>query len=89
MRGIPEAVSEACRAELIVYGDASGYQQQTTGRSDYDMIRTHFAAHSSIEGGLPGPKSNPSVRERINLMNRQLRRRRGWWRLLWTRSARN
>ena len=60
-------------AGVMIYGDASGHQQQTTGATDYDMIRDHFAAHSSIEGGVPGPKSNPSVRERINLMNRQLK----------------
>ena len=28
-----------------MYGDASGYQQQTTGSTDYEMIRECFAAN--------------------------------------------
>ena len=60
-------------AGVVVYGDASGYQQQTTGATDYDMIREYFAVHSNMKVEYRVPKSNPSVRERINLMNRQLR----------------
>jgi hypothetical protein len=37
------------------------------------MIREHFAAHSSMKVDYRAPKSNPSVRERINLTNRQLK----------------
>jgi hypothetical protein len=60
-------------AGVLVFGDASGYQQQTGGATDYDMIREHFAAHSSMKVDYRAPKSNPSVRERINLTNRQLK----------------
>jgi hypothetical protein len=60
-------------AGVLVFGDASGYQQQTGGATDYDMIRDHFAAHSSMKVDYRAPKSNPSVRERINLTNRQLK----------------
>jgi hypothetical protein len=60
-------------AGVTVFGDASGNQQQTTGATDYDMIREHFAAHSSVTLNYRVPKANPSVRERINLTNRQLR----------------
>jgi hypothetical protein len=60
-------------AGVLVCGDASGYQQQTGGATDYDMIRDHFAAHSSMKVDYRAPKSNPSVRERINLTNRQLK----------------
>src|SRR5208283_3971228 len=30
------------RGGVEVYGDASGYAQQTTGTSDYEMIRDYF-----------------------------------------------
>ena len=33
---------------MVVYGDASGYQQQTTGATDYEMIREYFAVHSNM-----------------------------------------
>jgi hypothetical protein len=60
-------------AEVLIYGDASGHQQQTTGATDYDMIKDHFAVHASMKVEYRAPKSNPSVRERINLTNRQLK----------------
>jgi hypothetical protein len=60
-------------AGVLVFGDASGYQQQTTGATDYDMIREHFAVHANTKVEYRAPRSNPSVRERINLTNRQLR----------------
>ena len=63
---------------VVVYGDASGHQQQTTGTSDYEMIREYFAVHSSMPVDYRAPKSNPAVRDRVNLMNRQAAdRRRG------------
>jgi hypothetical protein len=58
---------------LFICGDASGHQQQTTGATDYDMVRDHFAVHSSMNVEYRAPRSNPSVRERINLANRQLK----------------
>jgi hypothetical protein len=64
-------------AGAIIYGDASGYSQHTTGTSDYDMLKEHFAIHSSMTVDYRVPKSNPSVRERINLMNTKLRSARG------------
>jgi len=60
-------------AGVLIFGDASGHQQQTGGATDYDMIRDHFAAHSNMKVDYRAPKSNPSVRERINLTNRQLK----------------
>jgi hypothetical protein len=60
-------------AGVVVYGDASGYQQHTTGASDYDMIREYFRVHSSTPVKYRVPKSNPYVRERINLTNSRLR----------------
>ena len=60
-------------AGVTIYGDASGNQQQTTGSTDYDMIREYFAAHSSVTVAYHVPKANPNVRDRINLTNRQLK----------------
>jgi hypothetical protein len=58
---------------VYIYGDASGSAQQTTGSTDYEMIREHFAVNSSMTVRYKVPKSNPCVRDRCNLMNRQLR----------------
>ena len=60
------------RAGIVVFGDASGYAQQTTGVSDYQMIREHFRVHTSVNVTYRAARSNPSVRERINLTNRTL-----------------
>jgi hypothetical protein len=60
-------------AGIVVYGDASGFQQHTTGASDYDMIRQYFEYHTNMPVKYKVPKSNPGVRERINLTNSKLR----------------
>lgn len=61
------------RAGVVIYGDASGYQQQTTGASDYQVIREYFQTFSDIQPQYRAPRANPSVRERINLTNAKLR----------------
>jgi hypothetical protein len=58
-------------AGLIVFGDASGSAQQTTGASDFEMVREYFSVHSSLRVEYRVPKANPPVRERVNTMNRQ------------------
>src|ERR1035437_1517839 len=35
-------------AGIVVYGDASGNHRQTSGASDYEMIRDYFRVHSTI-----------------------------------------
>ena len=60
------------KAGVKVYGDASGNHGQTTGSSDYDIIRDYFTARSTMPIRYYVPKSNPSVRDRINLMNAKL-----------------
>lgn len=60
-------------AGVKVYGDASGFHEQTTGASDYAMVRDHFLAHTSTPVKYCVPRSNPSVRERVNLTNARLR----------------
>ena len=58
---------------MEIYGDASGYQQQTSGTSDYEMIRDYFATFSILTVEYSVPRRNPPVRERVNLMNAKLR----------------
>jgi len=60
-------------AGIVVYGDASGNQQQTTGLSDFQMIRDYFSEYSTTAVQYRVPKANPSVRERVNLVNRMLK----------------
>jgi hypothetical protein len=60
-------------AGVHIYGDASGNQRQTTGATDYEMIREYFQAHSGMTLQYRVPRANPSVRERINLTNAKLR----------------
>jgi hypothetical protein len=60
-------------AGVRVYGDASGNQRQTTGATDYEMIREYFQVHSGMAVQYRVPRANPSVRERINLTNAKLR----------------
>jgi hypothetical protein len=64
---------EGHRGGVEVYGDASGYAQQTSGTSDYDMMREYFRLHSSIAAQYLVPRANPNVRDRINTMNARLR----------------
>jgi hypothetical protein len=60
-----------------IYGDASGYAQQTSGMSDYDMVQEEFMVHSLVPVELRVPKANPSVRDRVHLMNTKLKSARG------------
>ena len=61
------------RAGVVVYGDAAGAHAQTTGASDYDVIKETFRVAAATRVSYEVPKANPSVRERINLMNSRLR----------------
>jgi terminase large subunit-like protein len=61
------------QAGIIVYGDASGYHSQTTGASDYEMVREHFLTHTNSPIQYRAPRANPGVRDRINLVNSKLR----------------
>jgi hypothetical protein len=62
------------RAGLKVYGDASANHQQTSsGWSDYDVIKREIDGSWSSPAVFRIPKSNPMVRDRVNLMNAKLR----------------
>jgi hypothetical protein len=57
---------------VSIYGDASGFAQQTSGMSDYDMVKEEFRMSSHLNAEIKVPKSNPSVRDRIHLVNTKL-----------------
>ncbi|MGD1069537.1 MAG: phage terminase large subunit [Bryobacteraceae bacterium] len=61
----------APRAGVVVYGDASGSARQTTGFSDYEVIREFFRVRTA-RVTYRVPSANPPVRERITAMNAKL-----------------
>jgi PBSX family phage terminase large subunit len=60
-------------AGVIVYGDASGNSAQTTGASDFQIIREFFRANGNTSVQYRVPRANPPVRDRVSLMNAKLR----------------
>jgi hypothetical protein len=58
------------RSGVRVVGDASGRQRHTTSAySDYQLIREFFARRGELRGRVTAPRSNPPVRDRLNLTN--------------------
>ena len=66
---------------IVVYGDASGKNMQTTGSSDYEMVKRFFHSAGYQPVIYKVPKSNPAVRERVNLVNSLLHAANGETRL--------
>jgi hypothetical protein len=60
------------RAGVVVYGDASGASMNTTGYSDYQVIRSYFGGRLA-KVVYRVPKANPPVRDRVQLVNARLR----------------
>jgi len=60
------------QAGIVIYGDASGQRLQTAGTTDYQMIREYFRRTVYGCPKFRVPSSNPSVRERIALVNSKL-----------------
>jgi hypothetical protein len=60
------------QAGIVIYGDASGQRLQTAGTTDYRIIKDYFrqTAYRSLKFRVPA--SNPSVRERVALVNAKL-----------------
>ena len=56
-----------------VFGDASGYQHRTTGNTDYEIIEEYLRAYTNLAVSYRTQRSNPAVRDRINLVNGRLR----------------
>jgi len=59
-------------AGVVIYGDASGQRLQTAGTTDYQMIREYMRRTVYGSPKFRVPSSNPSVRERIALVNSRL-----------------
>lgn len=66
---------------VVVYGDASGNQRQTTGLSDYQVVRRFMAEHGFGNAGYRVPAANPAVRDRVQLVNARMRNAAGEIRL--------
>jgi hypothetical protein len=59
-------------AGVVVYGDASGAAMQTTGFSDYAVIREYFRQRAA-KVTYRVPNANPPVKERVGAMNAKLK----------------
>jgi hypothetical protein len=60
------------RVGIIVFGDASGAAMQTSGFSDYQIIKKFFGSRSA-KVSYRIPTANPRVRERVAAVNARLR----------------
>jgi Terminase large subunit, T4likevirus-type, N-terminal/Terminase RNaseH-like domain len=60
------------QAGIVVYGDASGQRLQTAGTTDYQIIKEFFRRTAYRGLRFRVPPSNPSVRERVGLVNAKL-----------------
>ncbi len=58
---------------ISIYGDASGARQQTSGTSDWQIIHKFFVREGYKDVKYLVPKSNPPVRERVDLVNATLK----------------
>jgi hypothetical protein len=82
----PATTEEACAEfrrryfrnanEVVVYGDASGFTQSTSGVSDYEIVEANLQA-ASMPVKLRVDRKNPPVRARVNTMNSVLRNAEG------------
>jgi len=59
-------------AGLVIYGDASGQRLQTAGTTDYQILKEYFRRTEYRSLKFRVPPSNPSVRERVALVNAKL-----------------
>lgn len=57
---------------LVVYGDASGNNQKTSGTTDYQMMRQFFIKAGLRRVDYRVPKANPAVRDRVLMVNAKL-----------------
>jgi hypothetical protein len=60
------------RAGVVIFGDASGAAMQTSGFSDYQVIRKFFGSRNA-KVTYRVPNANPRVRERVAAVNAKLR----------------
>jgi hypothetical protein len=81
--GIKDATTEdACQEfagryecfvrDVRIYGDASGASRQTSGSTDYEIIRKFFWTNFRVYPTQRVPEKNPMVRDRVSLLNARL-----------------
>jgi hypothetical protein len=70
------------QAGIFIYGDASGSRRQTTGHSDFEMVREALSRSGHKQVSYKIPRGNPEVRERVNLVNAMLQSAKGETRLI-------
>ncbi len=58
---------------IVIYGDVSGNRRQTTGYTDYEMLRQTLAEKRHRGAVFHLPSANPEVRDRVALVNAMLR----------------
>ena len=58
---------------VTIFGDASGARMQTSGASDYEMLRRTLRQRSTAAARFQVPASNPPVRDRLAAVNAALR----------------
>jgi hypothetical protein len=77
------------RGGVRVYGDASGEQRHSVSRfSDFELIRQFLNDNKHLRGAVRTRRSNPPVRDRINLVNASLQSADGGSRLFVNRQCR-
>ncbi len=67
---------------LVIYGDSSGQRMQTTGLSDFQMVREYLRSVRYGNVRMDLARANPSVKDRVTLMNGMLANADGTARLL-------
>jgi len=58
--------------EVVIYGDASGNSRSTRGSSDYDIVRRAMNRRMAGKYRIQVPSRNPSVMDRVSLVNAKL-----------------
>ena len=76
-------------AGLKIYADASGAHMQTTGTSDLSVLKKFFRSGEYGAVEFKVPRSNPAVRDRVQVVNAALKPADGDSRLLIDGGARN
>ena len=59
-------------AGLVIYADASGARQQTSGTTDVEILKQFVRDRAYGEVRFRIPKANPAVRDRVTLVNSKL-----------------
>lgn len=64
-------------AGVTVYGDASGHSMQTSGTNDYEILRQRMRRAGYMKVQFKTQRSNPAVRQRVELTNATIRNANG------------